>query len=136
MVQDKILFLGGNYEAQRLVHGYTDTFIKQFLRKHFVYSALLAGCVEMPIGCFHQSEKTRYLSKIYYDYFFPYKENAPLAGYAIGANKGSFRSDMEKKAEWFPPGYGDGGIYSDPVSYTHLEGAAMIMHAVKVCGPG
>ena len=51
--QDKILFLGGNYEAQRLVHGYTDDFLKQFLRKHFVYSALLTECVEMPIGCFH-----------------------------------------------------------------------------------
>lgn len=112
--QDKILFLGGNYEAQRLVHGYTDDFLKQFLRKHFIYSALLTECVEMPIGCFQQSEKTRYLTMIYYDYFFPYKEYKPLVGYAIGASKGSFRNDMEKKAEWFPPGYGDGGVYSDP----------------------
>lgn len=48
--QDKILFLGGNYEAQRLVHNYANTSLKQFLRNHFVYSTLRAEGVEMLIS--------------------------------------------------------------------------------------
>lgn len=47
--------------------------------------------------------------------FWPDKNSPALTGYSIGLDKGSFQNDAKQKSLWFPPNYGDGGVYSDEV---------------------
>lgn len=112
---EEILFLAGTYEAQRLVNNYPKNQLKEFLVRHFLYSVLLADCVEIPIGSYYQSELMRYTTQKCYGLFWPDKNSPALAGYSIGLDKGSFQNDAKQKSLWFPPDYGDGGVYSDEV---------------------
>lgn len=112
---EEILFLAGTYEAQRLVNNYPKNKLKEFLVRHFLYSVLLADCVEIPIGSYYQSELMRYLTEKCYSFFWPDKNSPALTGYSIGLDKGSFQNDAKQKSLWFPPNYGDGGVYSDEV---------------------
>lgn len=114
-MSEEILFLAGTYEAQRLVDDYPKNKLKDFLVKHFLYSVLLADCVEIPIGSYYQSELMRYLTENCCSLFWPCKNSPVLAGYSIGLDKGSFQNDAKQKSLWFPPNYGDGGVYSDEV---------------------
>lgn len=108
MIGNDTVYLAGNLEAQKLVCYNIN--LSDFIAKHFLYSVLLSDIVLMPSGSAYQSKYTLNLTKNFYDFFFPFKNELPLSAYAIGADKGSFYNDALEKSTWFPKGY---GIYTD-----------------------
>ena len=51
------LFLSGDYEAQKMCADVVK--IQPFLERHFLYSVLISDSVNMPAGCYYQSECTQ-----------------------------------------------------------------------------
>ncbi|NVO11476.1 MAG: hypothetical protein HXX16_16050 [Bacteroidales bacterium] len=100
--EDRMLFLAGNFEVQRLA-GYNDKKIERAIyskiRNHFIYSCLISDRVIQPVAHYYQSEITRKISSEFNIFFRPYKDNPPIAYYAVSYQKGTFHDDAFEKAE-------------------------------------
>lgn len=66
-----ILFLSGSYESQRIAYLDKSNFnLYGEIRKHFIYSCLLAHQVIQPIGHFYQSRIIRKITEEFIDCLF------------------------------------------------------------------
>lgn len=108
------LFLSGDYEAQKLCK--KGTKIRPFIRKHYLYSILLSSKVNMPAGCYYQSNHTQNLVFRNEKLFLPYNGHPALAELSIGDDRDSFAEDTKIKGSWFPEKYG----YDDEVTIQRL----------------
>lgn len=108
------LFLAGDLEAQKLCA--RGVRIQHFLTRHFLYSILISDSVNMPAGCYYQSEYTQKLVHRYGRLYLPGQDHAPVAQLSIGDDRASFAEDVEIKRGWFPEKYG----YADTESTDRL----------------
>lgn len=108
------LFLSGDYEAQKMCADVVK--IQPFLERHFLYSVLISDSVNMPAGCYYQSECTQSLLHRYERLYLPAGDHAPVAELSIGDDRSSFSEDVEIKKSWFPEKYG----YTDDESTASL----------------
>ena len=95
--------MAGNFEAQRLALTRIKSIKKigEIVRTHFIYSCLLADLVIQPAANFFQSSITRKISNEMSGVFKPYKDNPPIAGYAISFNKGNFNNEALEKRDTY-----------------------------------
>lgn len=103
MVKD-ILFLSGSYESQRIAKlDRPGLNLHREIKKHFIYSCLLADQVIQPIGHYYQSEIIRSITQEFRELFTPCEENdgMPIACYAINMLKENFQEDADEKAKTF-----------------------------------
>ena len=99
-----ILFLSGSYESQRIAYLDKSNFnLYGEIRKHFIYSCLLAHQVIQPIGHFYQSRIIRKITEEFIDLFVPNELNngQPIARYAINMFKEDFKEDADEKSKTF-----------------------------------
>jgi hypothetical protein len=82
---------------------YSEDFIFKELRRHFVYSYLVADRVIQPIGHFFQSSMIRKITHEFEELFHPSELNygVPKALYAINVKKDGFQEDAEEKVKTF-----------------------------------
>lgn len=99
-----ILFLSGSYESQRIAYlDRSNVNLYGEIRKHFIYSCLLAQQVIQPIGHFYQSKIIRKITEEFIDLFVPNELNngQPIARYAINMFKENFKEDADEKSKTF-----------------------------------
>lgn len=104
MAADETLFLAGDYEAQKMCGSGAP--LGPFLTRHFLYSVLISASVNMPAGCYYQSEYTRSLVRRYGALYRPSGAHEASAELSIGDDRASFADDVNIKKSWFPEKYG------------------------------
>ena len=105
-MSDRILFMAGDYEAQKFCQKYyTQSRIQNQLYRHFIYSFLISDSLLMPAGCYFESDYTKNLVNRYRSLFQAYGDKRPIAGLAIGEDRNSFLDDVKIKASWYPKEY-------------------------------
>lgn len=99
-----ILFLSGSYESQRIAClDKCDINLYEEIKKHFIYSCLLAEQVIQPIGHYFQSDIIRRVTKEYAELFTcnELNDGRPIARYAINMFKENFKEDADEKVKTF-----------------------------------
>lgn len=104
MHNENILFLSGDYEAQKLLKKPRYDLL-EFLKKHFLYSILLVPKVIMPSGCYYESKATQHILHTYKKLYLPSKKFPEQADLSIGDDRASFAEDVKIKKSWFPKDY-------------------------------
>lgn len=115
-MNDTILFLAGDYEAQKLCRNISENNLQKFIERHFLYSILLASKVIMPVGCYYQSKYTQKLVLKYEKLYLPSNTYPNLGELSIGDDRASFADDAKIKKSWFPDDY----IYTDDIELDTL----------------
>ena len=99
---ERMVFLAGNYEAQRLAnYNRSEDYQKAIflnVKNHFILSCIISDLVLQPVAHFHQSEITQWITEKYKIFFRPFKTYPPVAGYAVNFKKGTFEEDAKEKA--------------------------------------
>lgn len=117
LTYDKMVFMGGNYQTQRLAGCYSDKpqHVKARLlaiKRHFIYSCLIADAVIQPVANYHQSKITQWLTDKFSVFFNPYKSYPATASYAVSYRKGTFIDDAKEKTSTYTDNY---TCYKDPI---------------------